>query len=1113
MLKIAFLIALGGLCALHTKGSVYDPNRPPNDYRSAANPYYWKNRKPHAAYWQQDLYYRITAFVDEQTHTIRGRQWLIYWNNSPDTLYEVFFHLYQQAFVKGGHLEALNRANWFKQRFGPYEAAGKGCLLDTVAVEGQLMQWEQDFSVMRLPLPRPLPPNDSLTFYMSFRTYFDSGTQRRRMKKFSVNGYTHYDGVHWYPRICVYDARMGWDTDQHLGKEFYGNFGTYDVQLSFAANYVVGATGTLLNEEEVLPRELRQKLDLKNFAAKPWNSTASTIIPYEPQKRKTWHFYAENVHDFAFTADPTYRIDETYVTIYDPFLGKNRTVLCQALAQESHAAYWQDAAAFAAQLIYIYSRDFGPYLWPKIIVADAADGMEYPMVTLDGGRSPGYFGLLAHEVGHMWFYGHVANNETYRAFLDEGFTQFLESWAMRKIFGDTLPTLPATNGYVRRYRQPLIQQHQRVYHPYLSEAINGTDEPINQHSDGFNSALGHGGGYRLVYFKTATMLYNLQYVLGDSLFQKVMKHYFHKWMLCHPYPEDFRAAVTEIVGMDLNWFFDQWLETTKKQDYAILSVRRLKSDSAYVAQTSTSSASMKIPCNRNTDCYLIRLQRKGRMQSSLDVTVLSRNHTPYSFHIPNTWFIKSTRATVLPRWYGWDKLHPYYEMKVHIPGGLSKVMIDPTKRMADIYMPNNEWPRRLEIRPDYLLNQPPNWTTYQLYARPDLWYNSIDGLKVGVFMSGNYMEIKNVFSFSLLASTSWGARPFKACSETQSQISCLPEGGCRLMPLFADFTYRTVLPRLGGGVTYLASVRAGEGLWRIRTALSWPQRNVALWSWAYEWQFRPAQNACYMIQPCSWSYEQINSFIKISYKRSFKYFTGYGWWQLTLRTPLLVADTAAYSYAAGEAFNQWQAGKTQVRLRAYVRAGTPNFGTRQSLLFAAGASPEEYMDHRFYRSRGWFPQTWHCPDPASLVQTHLGGGLNIRALSFLSFEAAGNPAGLLPFSTSGSALNLEWDFSNLMRLQPSVTQQWLRIDAYLFAEAGFMADAPSEGIWKKPIKFSPLLADAGIGVSFTIRRWFMFDKLEPLTIRADFPLWVTPALPANTSAFHFRCLIGIGRSF
>ena len=163
-----------------------------------------------------------------------------------------------------------------------------------------------------------------------------------------------------------------------------------------------------------MPDDLRARLDIKNFAEKPWNSAPSIIIPYDSLSRKTWIYHAENVHDFAFTADPTYRIGEV----------EWNGIRAISMVQEPHASKWQNAAQFSADVIRVFSEDIGEYAYHKIIVADARDGMEYPMITLDGGKDPSYRGLLAHEIGHQWFYAMVGSNETYRAALDEGFTIF-----------------------------------------------------------------------------------------------------------------------------------------------------------------------------------------------------------------------------------------------------------------------------------------------------------------------------------------------------------------------------------------------------------------------------------------------------------------------------------------------------------------------------------------------------------------------------------------------------------------------------------------------------------------------------------------------------------------
>ena len=245
-----------------------------------------------------------------------------------------------------------------------------------------------------------------------------------------------------------------------------------------------------------------------------------------------------------------------------------------SMVQEPHASKWQNAKQFSADVIRVFSEDIGMYAYHKIIVADARDGMEYPMITLDGGKDPGYRGLLAHEIGHQWFYGMVGSNETYRAALDEGFTQFLTAWALNKIDGEFLVTEPSVSLTIKIISKNVLKTvDSRVYYAYIQNATKFNDPQLNTHSDDFSSALGHGGGYRHVYYKTAAMLYNLEYVLGEELFLKAMQHYFHKkWKMAHPYFDDFREAIVEYTKVDLNWFFDQWMETTKTIDYGIKNI-------------------------------------------------------------------------------------------------------------------------------------------------------------------------------------------------------------------------------------------------------------------------------------------------------------------------------------------------------------------------------------------------------------------------------------------------------------------------------------------------------------------------------------------------------------
>jgi hypothetical protein len=229
MKKISFLTLSLSLCTLLFSQTFNYPD-------------YWKTRKPYADYWQQDVHYTIDAVINDEKDEIKGIEKLVYYNNSPDALTVVYFHLYQNAFQPGSYAHALNQVNHEHTEFGKYEALKMGTILDDLKVNGKSVKYRLDNTILIVELNEPIAPNTSTTFDIQFRTYWDNGSMRRRFKSFSPDGINkHFDGVHWYPRICVYDSKFGWETEQHLGKEFYGDFGVYDVKLTFPSNYVVGS--------------------------------------------------------------------------------------------------------------------------------------------------------------------------------------------------------------------------------------------------------------------------------------------------------------------------------------------------------------------------------------------------------------------------------------------------------------------------------------------------------------------------------------------------------------------------------------------------------------------------------------------------------------------------------------------------------------------------------------------------------------------------------------------------------------------------------------------------------------------------------------------------------
>ena len=1054
-------------------------NNPTPSFRSKENPHYWKNKLPRADYWQQDVHYTIDATLDDSLNTITGTSYtLVYWNNSPNDLTELYFHLFQNMAQPGSYYENLNQNNKLPIKYGKYEQEGLGTTTENIKVNGQTVKIELDNTIMKVFLNKPLLSGDSLVVTMKFTTYYDNGSMRRRMKFYETFNTKHFDGVFWYPSICVYDKKFGWTTDQDLDKEFYHDFGTFDVSLTLPQEYVMDATGVLVNEKEVLPDTLRTKLDIKNFAKKPFGEKPSIIIPKEKGKTKTWIFHAENVHNFAFTADPLYRIGET----------SWNGVRVITLAQEQNASKWQQSGEYTAKVIKTYSTDFGMYDWPKIIVADAKDGMEYPMLTLDNGTYPQHQYLLSHEVGHMWFYGMVGSNETYRAFMDEGFTQFLTVWSMDKIVGAKRDRVHP-NKFIDKYIDSSDNRYENLYYPYLNHVTENFDEPINTHSCAFNGAVRHSGNYGLVYYKAGTMLYNLKYVLGDSLFIGAMKHYVQKWKFAHPYPEDFRDAIIEYTKADLNWFFDEWLETTKYIDYKVKSVKKV---------TTTTS----------TSTYALTFERLGRMNMPLKFRVVFKDSTSKNYLIPNSWFAPPTKDSILKKWYGWDLLQPTYTTTIETNSKIQSVIIDPEMLLADSDNSNNQWGKKTNRtwQFDHRVPQAKNWKYRRNYVRPDAWYNGFDGLQLGIHAEGKYFNKYN-YHISVWGNTTLGQNLRNPTDQHPQYIAF-------------NAIYNRQLSKVSKEMYANSQLSYNAGIWKgilglEKTFRKQDQRNARYTKLSVfakylvnEYNYQP-----YLLYPTEWgvrnqSTQWVNASLNISLLRNYIYTKGTGTINIGIRAPF-IASNYNYSQITGEAKNTYALSKKlDVRTRAFAQLGL-NDVPLESSLYAAGANQEQLIDNKYTRAIGFVPFDWlNYQNTTNHFQ--YGGGLNLRgyAGNVCTEKISTSTGDSIVYAyngQTGGSVNIELEFDKYVKIKPKGLTKNIHMDMYGFFDAGILNyKVATKNYW------SSFRMDAGLGTAMTIK--FTPYDITPLTIRADFPLWInTPTAGENYA--NFRWVLSVNRAF
>lgn len=1039
------------------------------DYRSATNPLYWKNRKPFEGYWQQDVHYNIKAEINDSTDILSGEEELTYWNNSPYDISHVYFHLYSNAQTKDSYAADLYRNNNYHLKFGKYRSQNLGTQVETITVNGQELRTELDNTILKVYLPKTVHSGEAVTFKLRFKTYFDREAIRNRMKLFNSYGKKHYDVVHWYPRITVLDRKFGWTTDQHMDHEFYGDFGSYHVEMTLPNDYVADGTGILVNEKEVLPDTLRRKLDMSNFLKKPFNSPPSTVIKRDGS-RKTWKFSAINVHDFAFTADPNYRIGETTWN----------NVRCIALVQESHAPGWYNAPQYIAKVLEVNSYNIGPYHYPKMIVADAQDGMEYPMLTLCGGYDPDYRTLLIHEMTHNWFQGMVGSNETYRAYMDEGFTQFYTADTYQFIDGPLTIEPKPKSGYVERFTNPVRILDDQIYNSYYNNTVTKNEEvTLNTHADDYNGGIRHGGGYGQSYTKTAAMLKNLEYVLGRALFDKSMQHYFQQWKFAHPYPEDFRNSIIQYTGVDLNWFFDQWLETSKTIDYKIGRIKR-----------------------RKNDVYEITFKRKGSMQMPIDFVVIDASDSARHYYIPNTWFEKPTGATTLPRWIGWGpKLKTSYTATLNIGSRIKNVIIDPSFRLADADMTNNSKHGRVSLRFDSKIYNPPNWKRYDMRVRPGLWYNGYDGVKVGAVLSGDYLNTKHVFELGLWFSSGLG-QAYLDSNVSKNKYNTLS----------FSLDYRTSTSRFIKKSNIYAQLKSLDGLDAATLGFERKSNNerTRIYTHLKGMLRDQPQDMVYLINRNEWGYQKLNSAIHVGLEHNYRYRKGTGNILLNLRSSAFTNDYD-FSAATLTMVNKTDLGRININTRVFGQLGFGNRLPSESMLFVAGANNEELMNNKYTRSMGIIPPQWG--DYGSTTNHFTaGGGLNLRGYSgYLLAQRTAD--GTLVYNykgTTGASLCTEIEFGELFRrFNPKFLRNSIKIQPYVFGDAGTInINAPGT-----PNVMSNIMADAGVGTTLSIVRWGSLYGVKPLTIRFDVPFFVSRLPFAEKDYLQFRWMLGINKAF
>jgi hypothetical protein len=503
--------------------------------------------------WQQDIRYTITARLDEPSGVLNGSGRLLYRNNSPDTLSTISFHLYLNAFRPGSKWVAREAAEFGSSQYAdlpdPYYAYER---LRRLAIGGSVVEARYpgapDSTVAEFTLPRPLAPGDSTSVDLDWEARLS--VIPRRQGRYG----RRYDFAQWYPEVAVYD-RFGWEAHPLYPQgEFYGEFGTYDVTLDLLSDQVCAATGVPVEGDPGWAGARATPQTPVTLQADWYGPNTLHPTPYTPSGpgRKTIRFLARDVEHFAFSCNPDYVYEE----------GRYGSTVIHALYLPQDSATWGGGIAVqrtARALAWLDSL-FGRYAWPQATVVHRIEGggTEFPMMVMLGGAGES---LIFHEIGHLYTYGILGNNEWKEGWLDEGFTTFQTAWNFQR----------------RRMGVPSQQTQMLV----LRLDLDGRSQPVVLPAELYRGERIY---TRMIYTKGQLIYEMLRYVLGEDTFRRALREYYARYRLRHVTSESFQQVCEEVSHQDLGWFFSEWLHGRPIVDYALGRVRRQKTEDGWLTR-------------------------------------------------------------------------------------------------------------------------------------------------------------------------------------------------------------------------------------------------------------------------------------------------------------------------------------------------------------------------------------------------------------------------------------------------------------------------------------------------------------------------------------------------
>lgn len=622
-------------------GSAYAQQTPKYDYVEAFKPFFYPQTgtatrsasgQPGHAYWQNSADYHLNVSLNEDKKEITGTAQITYTNNSPDKLGFLWLQLDQNLFAKDSRGNGVVPLSGSRNGAHGEEFNG-GYTIKSVRLDGKEVKYTITDTRMQIDLPKELKANGGAAKIEIEYSFVSPEYGSDRMGVQDTKNGKIFTIAQWYPRMCVYDDVMGWNTLPYLGaSEFYLEYGNITANITVPANHYVVASGELLNEKEMYSKEeINRWNEARNSDKTVMIRPESEIGKNKASGTKTWKFKINQTRDFAWASSSGFILDAAKINLPS---GKKSLAISAYPVESAGDKAWGRSTEYTKAAIEHYSKKWYEYTYPAATnVAGNEGGMEYPGIVFCHMDSKGedLWGVTDHEFGHNWFPMIVGSNERLFAWMDEGFNTFING----------LSTEAFNKG--EYYRKPNLARSGTYL---LTDSL----EPVMVGPDNMKErSIG-----ALAYFKPGTGLEVLrEAILGPEKFDKAFRTYIDRWAFKHPTPWDFFHTMENVSGEELNWFWRGWFFNKWKIDQAVKNVQYVNGDFKNGVQ--------------------ITVENIGQLPMPTTVQIRFKDGTAQTVKIPVEVWKRNTEWT----------------FKVDSKKEINEVKLDPDSVVPDVNLENN----------------------------------------------------------------------------------------------------------------------------------------------------------------------------------------------------------------------------------------------------------------------------------------------------------------------------------------------------------------------------------------------------------------------------------------